>query len=110
VVYRGVWVGTDVAIKQLLHDDMTEEQVEAFLKEIYIMRCDLSPPPFSFFFIYLSLYVSVYRRAKRLAVSCGTRTLSSSSERAFNSPASAPLSFLSPLSSSPCILCSLLCL
>ena len=37
VVYKAEWAGTEVAVKQLLGDDFTDQQLNEFLKEINIM-------------------------------------------------------------------------
>lgn len=40
-VFRGVWNGTEVAIKVFLEQDLTAENMEDFCNEISIFRCDL---------------------------------------------------------------------
>lgn len=37
-VFRGIWNGTDVAIKVFLEQDLTTENMEDFCNEIYILR------------------------------------------------------------------------
>lgn len=37
-VFRGIWNGTDVAIKVFLEQDLTPENMEDFCNEIYILR------------------------------------------------------------------------
>jgi len=38
VVYKGLWRGTTVAVKKLLHDEMDESDYEEFIKEIEMMN------------------------------------------------------------------------
>ena len=40
-VFRGVWNGTEVAIKVFLEQDLTAENMEDFCNEISILRCDI---------------------------------------------------------------------
>ncbi|XP_028063922.1 probable 26S proteasome regulatory subunit 10B [Camellia sinensis] len=55
-VFRGIWNGTDVAIKVFLEQDLTVENIENFYKEISVLRfvlidlfaivaSHISPPP-----------------------------------------------------------------
>lgn len=37
-VFRGIWNGSDVAIKVFLEQDMTAENMEDFCNEVYILR------------------------------------------------------------------------
>lgn len=37
-VFRGIWNGTDVAIKVFLEQDLTPENMESFCNEISILR------------------------------------------------------------------------
>jgi len=56
-VFRGIWNGTDVAIKVFLEQDLTTENMEDFCNEIYILRYQ----KFSWFFYsmsYFSLYIN----------------------------------------------------
>lgn len=41
-VFRGTWNGTDVAIKVLLEQDLTVENMEDFCNEISILRYFIS--------------------------------------------------------------------
>lgn len=38
-VFRGVWRGTEVAIKVMLEQDFTEENTADFCTEIALLRC-----------------------------------------------------------------------
>ncbi len=38
VVYKGMWRGTTVAVKKLIHEEMDENSYQEFVKEIEIMR------------------------------------------------------------------------
>jgi hypothetical protein len=53
-VFRGIWNGTDVAIKLFLEQDLTTENMEDFCNEIYILRYQKYFVPFfsvvAFFF------------------------------------------------------------
>ena len=40
-VFRGIWNGTDVAIKVFLEQDLTAENMEDFCNEISILRYSL---------------------------------------------------------------------
>lgn len=42
-VFRGIWNGTEVAIKVFLEQDLTAENMEDFCNEISILRCGHSP-------------------------------------------------------------------
>ncbi|RWW03870.1 hypothetical protein GW17_00032938, partial [Ensete ventricosum] len=44
-VFRGIWNGTDVAIKVFLEQDLTTENMEDFCNEIYILRFSFFQPP-----------------------------------------------------------------
>jgi hypothetical protein len=37
-VYKGLWRGTEVAVKKMKSDEMTEEEVRCFMDEIQMMR------------------------------------------------------------------------
>lgn len=54
-VFRGVWNGTDVAIKVFLEQDLTTENMEDFCNEISILRYFLALEVFN---IFLSKYLS----------------------------------------------------
>lgn len=55
-VFRGIWNGTDVAIKVFLEQDLTTENMEDFCNEIYILRYQ----KFSWFSYSISFYFSLY--------------------------------------------------
>lgn len=38
-VFRGIWNGTEVAVKVFLEQDLTAENMEDFCNEISILRC-----------------------------------------------------------------------
>lgn len=55
-VFRGVWNGTDVAIKVFLEQDLTAENMEDFCNEISILRYFLLVMlSFRFFLLYLTV-------------------------------------------------------
>jgi len=58
-VFRGIWNGTDVAIKVFLEQDLTTENMEDFCNEIYILRYQMYSFLLSFAMVafYFSLYL-----------------------------------------------------
>lgn len=56
-VFRGIWNGTDVAIKVFLEQDLTAENMEDFCNEISILRLILVKNANCFGFV-LSMYLS----------------------------------------------------
>lgn len=55
-VFRGLWNGTDVAIKVFLEQDLTTENMKDFCNEISILR----------FYLYLLAHYFSYELSKRL--------------------------------------------
>src|SRR5690242_14904017 len=65
-------LGTTVAVKKLLHDDMDESEYEEFVREVEIMRYHF--PNFSFFFCPLApmtLYLSSKLRHPQIVLFLG---------------------------------------
>lgn len=62
-VFRGVWNGTDVAIKVLLEQDLTAENMEDFCNEISILRyfAVIMPILLFFFGTFLTCYICLCR-------------------------------------------------
>lgn len=52
-VFRGIWNGTEVAIKVFLEQDLTAENMEDFCNEISILRCNLFVALVAFDFLLL---------------------------------------------------------
>lgn len=58
-VFKGIWRGTEVAIKVMLEQDLTVENTQDFCNEISLLRYTTSSHPFIRFMCVLYLFQSI---------------------------------------------------